>query len=110
MKMLKVIVLIAALMLTLEAAIHVRKGRLVDDRGGELIFHGLNVVSKVPPYHTAFNENDMQHFQELGINGIRLGVMWPGVEPKKGEFNDSYLQLMLNTVKQSAKYGIYTLV
>jgi len=29
----------------------------------------------------------MQLFQELGINGIRLGVMWSGVEPRKGEFN-----------------------
>jgi hypothetical protein len=45
------------------AAIHVRDGRLVDDRGGELIFHGLNVVSKVPPYITSFSEKDMQLFQ-----------------------------------------------
>lgn len=79
-------------------AIHVRNGRLVDDTGGELIFHGLNLVSKTPPYHTKFNESDMKHFQELGINGIRLGVMWPGVEPKKGEFNETYLQLMRKTV------------
>ena len=40
----------------------------------------------------------MKLFQSLGINGIRLGVMWPGVEPKKGQFNESYLQLMRNTV------------
>lgn len=66
------------------AAIHVRNGRLIDDQGAELIFHGLNVVSKVPPYHTAFNETDMEFFQKSGINGIRLGVMWPGVEPRKG--------------------------
>ena len=61
------------------AAIHVREGRLVDDQGGELIFHGLNLVEKNPPYITSFNESDMRTFQELGINGIRLGVMWPGV-------------------------------
>ena len=80
------------------ASIKVRNGRLVDDRGGELIFHGLNLVSKSPPYHTKFNETDMQLFQELGINGIRLGVMWPGVEPKKGEFDQDYLDLMRETV------------
>ena len=74
------------LQLTL-SVIQVRNGRLVDDMGGELIFHGLNLVSKTPPYHTQFNEKDMQLFQELGVNGIRLGVMWPGVEPKRGEFN-----------------------
>ena len=82
----KIFALLLLLVVVL-AKIHVRNGRLVDDRGGELIFHGLNLVSKVPPYHTKFNETDMQLFQSLGINGIRLGVMWPGVEPKKGQFN-----------------------
>lgn len=91
-------------------AIHVRNGRLVDDQGAELLFHGLNVVSKVPPYHTTFNETDMQLFQAMGINGIRLGVMWPGVEPKKGEFNETYLQHMRDTVDLAGTYGIYTLV
>jgi endoglycosylceramidase len=52
----------------------------------------------------------MMLFQSKGINGIRLGVMWPGVEPKKGEFNETYLQLMRNTVELAGKYGIYTLV
>jgi len=77
--------ILALLLLQLTwTAIHVRKGRIIDDKGAELIFHGLNLVSKVPPYYTAFNETDMKLFQELGINGIRLGVMWPGVEPQKG--------------------------
>lgn len=40
----------------------------------------------------------MQLFESLGINGIRLGVMWPGVEPQKGQFNETYLQIMKNTV------------
>lgn len=35
-----------------ESAIHVRNHRLVDDYGGEVLFHGLNLVSKVVPYHT----------------------------------------------------------
>ena len=77
--MLKIIAILATIIYLGCAAIHVRNGRLVDDKGAELIFHGLNVVSKVPPYHTAFSETDMKKFQELGINGIRLGVMWPGV-------------------------------
>ena len=67
--------------IVVQSAIHVRNGRLVDDRGGELIFHGLNLVAKSPPYHTKFNRTDMALFESLGINGIRLGVMWPGVEP-----------------------------
>ena len=53
------IVFIYLLIILASSAIHVRNGRLIDDQGAELIFHGLNVVSKVPPYHTAFNETDM---------------------------------------------------
>ena len=36
--------------------------------------------------------------------------MWPGVEPRKGEFNYTYLKLMRDTVELAGKYGIYTLV
>ncbi len=75
----KLLILLLTLFTLTTAAIHVRNGRIVDNFGGELIFHGLNVVSKVSPYHTTFNETHMEHLQELGINGIRLGVMWPGV-------------------------------
>ena len=55
MKLLNLSLLISILIVMIKAAIHVRDGRLVDDKGAELIFHGLNVVSKVPPYHTAFD-------------------------------------------------------
>ena len=75
----KIIAILFILLQIIQSHIHVRNGRLVDDNGGELIFHGLNLVSKNPPYITHFNETDMQLFQALGINGIRLGVMWPGV-------------------------------
>lgn len=82
------IILVILLLIQLQVAfIKIRKGRLVDEKGAELIFHGLNLVSKEPPYHTTFSEKDMQFFQSKGINGIRLGVMWPGVEPKRGEFD-----------------------
>jgi endoglycosylceramidase len=36
---------------------------------------------------TSFSEIDMQNLKNWGINSIRLGVMWPGVEPNKGEYN-----------------------
>ena len=49
------IYIVSLLLVLFLAKIHVRNGRLVDERGGELIFHGLNLVSKTPPYHTHFN-------------------------------------------------------
>ena len=60
--MIKLVLLIMVALVGVESAIHVRNNRLVDDFGGELIFHGLNLVSKVFPYHTHFNETDMHLF------------------------------------------------
>ena len=41
---------------------------------------------------------------------MRLGVMWPGVEPKEGEFNETYLEKMVEIVNLAGKHNIYTLV
>lgn len=52
----------------------------------------------------------MISLKNKGINGIRLGVMWPGVEPKEGEFDEAYLKRMVDLVNLAGKYNIYTLV
>jgi endoglycosylceramidase len=61
------------------------------------------MVMKVPPYLpeqnkfnilNSFTEKDMEYLQSWGMNAIRLGVMWPGVEPKEGQYNQTYLQAM----------------
>jgi hypothetical protein len=31
---------------------HMKNNRIYDSTGGERIFHGLNIVIKVPPYYT----------------------------------------------------------
>jgi endoglycosylceramidase len=68
-----------------------RNGKLYDNEGREIIFHGPNVVVKIPPYspvterfdvEMSFSEDDMKLLKSWGFNGIRLAVMWPGVEPK----------------------------
>lgn len=74
---------------------------------------------KVPPYlpelnvfnlFNSFTEKDMQNLKSWGMNTIRLGVMWPGVEPTQGNYNQTYLKAMNDLVTLAGKYGIYTLV
>lgn len=89
----------------------IKNNRIIDRNGGERIFHGTNSVEKVPPYYERnFGEKDFIELQKNGINGLRLGVMWPGVEPKKDQFDQSYLDRMVELVNTAAKYNIYTLV
>ncbi len=99
--------------------ITVRNNRLYDQQDRERIFHGVNVVVKNPPYIpktnefnliNSFNEKDMEFLRSWGMNAIRLGVMWPGVEPTEGKYNLTYLSEMNRIVRLAGEYGIYTLV
>ena len=58
----------------------------------------------------SFGEKDMEAFQEWGLNVIRLGMMWPGAEPSKGNFNSTYFSLVKWIVEKANTYGIYTLL
>ena len=92
--------------------------RLVDSLGREVFFHGTNVVVKQFPWHPetegfsygSFSEQDMQLLKSLGLNVVRLGFMWPGMEPTRGKYNETYMQVMQHIVSLSAKYGIYVLL
>lgn len=69
--------------------------RLVDSLGREMFFHGTNIVVKQFPWHPetegfsdgTFSEKDMQLLKSLGLNVVRLGFMWPGLEPTRGHQN-----------------------
>lgn len=89
----------------------------VDSKGRERIFHGTNAVVKGPPWHPdsqsfstdiSMSENDFEWMRKLGLNVLRLGVFWAGVEPIRGQYNESYLNEIENIVKLAAAYGVYT--
>jgi len=92
---------------------------LVDELGRVRLFHGVNAVYKLPPWHphtsgfdpiNSLSEIDAQNLQNWGFNMVRLGVMWPGVEPAKGYYNMTYINIMQEIVQTLANYGIYTLI
>ncbi|PFX24960.1 endoglycoceramidase-like [Stylophora pistillata] len=102
----------------LPISVNPARQRLVDSLGREVFFHGTNVVAKSFPWHPeiegfsdgTFSEQDMKLLQSLGLNVVRLGFMWPGLEPTRGKYNDTYMQVMQRIVSLSAKYGIYVLL
>ena len=94
--------------------------RIVDQHGRERYFHGANVVEKSFPFipnpdaawnwNTTFTAKDMQLMQELGLNAIRLGTMWPGIEPARGVYNSTYLSTLSHVVEMASEYGIHSLL
>ncbi|KAJ7562691.1 hypothetical protein O6H91_03G080600 [Diphasiastrum complanatum] len=94
-------------------------GRIQDGYGRERLFHGLNVVVKGPPWHPglevfdhqfSFCDRDVELIKSWGMNVVRLAVMWPGVEPREGWINATYLQTMRSIVRKLNSAGIYTLI
>lgn len=91
----------------------------VDEDGRHRIFHGVNVVYKSFPWipktnefdpFLSFSEMDMDNLKRWGMNIVRLGAMWPGVEPTKGFYNESYISELSSIVQKLSKRGIYTLL
>lgn len=100
-------------------SVHPVTQRLVDEHFREVFFHGVNVVVKGFPWipvtdhfdpETSFSTKDMETLQMLGLNGIRLGTMWPGVEPTRGVYNQTYLTALKELVAKAATYDIYSLL
>jgi endoglycosylceramidase len=88
--------------------------KLVDSAGRQMVFHGLDVISKHAPYEPSaagFSEKDVEFLQKQGFNLVRLGVMWSAIEPNAGQpYNDSYLANIKSTINLLAKHGIYTVI
>ncbi|KAI9332163.1 glycoside hydrolase superfamily [Zopfochytrium polystomum] len=84
------------------------------------IFRGTNVVYKGYPWHPdisagadpkwSFNQDDIDILASHGVTAIRLGVMWPGVEPVRGQYNNTYLDVMKTIVQRCQDAGIYVLL
>jgi endoglycosylceramidase len=84
-----------------------------------VILHGVNAIVKGIPYVPTITEwdqdisltsKDFETLHNLGLNVIRLGVMWPGVEPTRGQYNMTYLNVLKDIVQRAEEYGIYTLL
>jgi len=86
---------------------------ITDQYGRVRIFHGFNSVVKGLPYYDEqiLNTTRLRLYQEWGLNVVRLGTMWAGAQPvKQGQFNETYISILEQAVKQLASYGICVLL
>ena len=73
----------------------------IDQYNRSLIYHGVNVVFKTFPFYPdtekfsskySLTDMDLYNLKHWGMNTIRLHVAWEGVEPKKGQYNYTYVE------------------
>jgi endoglycosylceramidase len=84
---------------------------ITDARGRVVILHGVNMVYKRPPYYpaaTGFGEDDAVFLKRHGFNTVRLGVIYAGLEPNPGVYDDRYLNQIAATESILAKHGIFS--
>ncbi|MDZ7606146.1 MAG: cellulase family glycosylhydrolase [Cyclobacteriaceae bacterium] len=83
--------------------------RFVDSQGREVILHGINVVNKDPQtkYVGHVNAEDFTKFKSWGFNVVRLGIIWDGLEPEPGVYNEEYLKNIDQMIQWATDNGIY---
>jgi endoglycosylceramidase len=89
-------------------------GRFLTDASGQVVIvHGLDMVSKVPPYEPAaagFGATAAHSLATDGFAVVRLGVIYSALEPEPGVFSASYLDSIERTVSVLADEGVYSLL
>ena len=84
-----------------------------DEYGRVRIFHGNARVDKGFPWvfpHLVDTDEELDRFEELGFNVVRLGWMWSGFNPEPDYFNQTYAERIMTVVDGLAERGIYTLL
>lgn len=98
--------------------ISVKGTRFIDNNGRERIFNGLNFVYKgclpdedgVIRYKTPLTDELLSALTSRGMNVIRLGVTWAGIEPEPGKYNTVYLDGVKAALKLCEKHSVYAFI
>jgi len=96
------------------------KSFILDNEGRYSVFHGVNVIIKLPPYlpdldkfdplNSLNTEYDLKTMKKMGFNMVRLGVIWEAVERQPGVYDMEYLKKVEEIINTLGKNGIYTMV
>ncbi|GIP34783.1 hypothetical protein J2TS4_39930 [Paenibacillus sp. J2TS4] len=83
--------------------------RIVTEDGAQVILNGINLVckDKKKGYVEPCTESLFAWFHEQGFNVIRLGLIWDGVEPEPGVYDDEYLAKIKQQIVWAERHGIY---
>jgi len=86
---------------------------ITDAQGRVVVFHGLNVVDKLPPYYPAslgFDARAVVFLKSNGFDVVRLGIIWKALEPQPGVYDDHYLAQIAATARLLAAHGVFPFI
>jgi len=96
----------------LAGPVDVRGGQFIEPDGNPIILRGLNVAqaSKVAPYLPNQTEADFAKMPQWGCNCIRYVIIWAGVEPQPGQYDDQYLAAVRQRLDWARAAGLYVVL
>jgi len=95
-----------------EGFIAVKGRKFVDPRGRGIILHGVNIVDKSREhnYMSWHGPEDFARMRKWGFNCVRLVIIWDGIEPEPGRYDEGYLAQIDRRIGWAKENGIYVLL
>jgi len=89
--------------------LQVKEDRFIDPQGRQVILNGINYISKNPEenYMRSDDPELFRVFRDEGINVLRLGIIWDGLEPEPGQYNEAYLKEIDKRIEWAAENDLY---
>lgn len=96
----------------LAKTITVKGDKFVDDQGREVLLNGINIVNKSKETGYIY-QSGPELYQELasyGVNCIRLVIIWDGLEPEPGVYDETYLKEIDKRIAWAAENNIFVVL
>jgi len=92
--------------------ISVKDRSFIDPMGREMIFSGVNLINKSPDtdYFCALAQKDFENLRKAGFNVVRLGIIWDGLEPEPGVFDERIFDCLDERIQWARENGLYVLL
>jgi endoglycosylceramidase len=89
--------------------IKVEGERFIDQHGRQVLLNGVNLVNKNPKqgYIGPEGVQEFESFKKWGFNIIRLGIIWDGLEPEPGQYNEEYLKKIDAQIELAKANGLF---
>ncbi len=89
--------------------VSIEEMKFMDGFGRQILFNGINLVNKNPKVNYIGPEGPetFENFRKWGFNVIRLGIIWDGLEPEPGVYNEAYLKEIDKQIEMARENGIF---
>ncbi len=96
----------------LPSTITVKGDQFVDNYGRQVILNGINVGSKNKEDGYIFQSGPelYTNLKKWGVNCIRFLIIWDGLEPEPGVYNEAYLKEIDKRIKWAEENDIFVVL